>query len=238
MAVGFQREGVRRGAGPARGGGREDLVVWTRLATDPPGPVPRVLPDLPDGVLTDGVVTLRPRHYTDIDFLHTLLNHTDIVSVSVPPIAPDHREVELRCTRSEGRWLAGERADLVVLDAATGIPTGEIGLYVEDPDSGELMIGYAMSPSWRGRGYPTRAARLVAAWAFTVVGADRLIARTFPGNRGSQRVLEKVGFRHEGLLRGSFPGVSGTRADEFLYALTAEDIAKDLVTLTPRWRAR
>lgn len=60
LAAGYQREGVRRSALPDRNGGRDDLLAFARLAGDPPGPTPRLLPDLPGGELTDGVVTLRP----------------------------------------------------------------------------------------------------------------------------------------------------------------------------------
>ena len=84
----------------------------------------------------------------------------------MPPVAPDREEVELRCARAAARWLAGERADLVIVDAATGAPAGEIGLYYQEPQTGQAMIGYSMLPAWRGRGYATRAARLVARWAF------------------------------------------------------------------------
>lgn len=233
LAAGFQREGVRRGAVPARDGGREDLVVWTRLAGDPPGPAPRLLPDLPGGLLTDGVVTLRPLGPGDGDFLFALLTQPDVAATSVPPITPDREEVELRCARADGRWLAAERADLLIVDAATGAPTGDIGLYYDEPRTGQAMIGYAMLPAWRGRGFPTRAARLLARWVFTETGIGRLIAGTIPANVASQRVLEKAGFRREGYLRGRLPGFYGTRVDDVLFGLLADDLA---LTQTPRER--
>lgn len=224
LAAGFQREGVRRGAALRRDGRRDDLVVWTRLAGDPPGPTQRLLPDLPVGGLSDGVVTLRPLGPGDGEFLYTLLTTPDVTATSVPPIAPDRGEAELRCARAEGRWLAGERADLVIVHAVTGAATGNIGLYYDEPRSGQAMIGYAMLPPWRGRGFPTRAARLLAGWAFGEAGIDRLAAGTQPGNVASQRVLEKAGFRREGYLRGRLPGVSGTRVDDVVYGLLAGDL--------------
>lgn len=227
LAAGFTREGIRRSAGPAVGGGRSDLVVWARVAGDPPGPAPRVLPDLPAGRLTDGVVTLRPLVPGDDGFLYDLHTLPDVVATSVPPIAPDRAEIALRCARAPGRWLAGERADLVIVDAATRTPAGEIGLYYQEPQTGQAMIGYCMLPAWRGRGFPTRAARLLAEWAFGQTSVRRVIAGTLPRNAGSQRVLEKAGFRREGYLRGRLPAVDGGRVDDVLFALLAEDLRKD-----------
>ncbi|MDG4833077.1 GNAT family N-acetyltransferase [Solwaraspora sp. WMMD1047] len=224
LAAGFQREGVRRGAGPGRGGGRRDLLGWARLAGDPAGPTPRTLPDLPGGRLTDGVVVLRPLAAADTDFLFALQRLPEVVATSVPPLAPERSAIAAKCAGAESSWLAGSRADLVILDAASGEPAGEIGLYYQEPPTGQAMIGYAMLPAWRGRGYPTRAARLLARWAFDATGIARLIAGTLPENTGSQRVLEKAGFQREGHLRGRLPGIAGTRVDDILYALLPTDL--------------
>ncbi|MFK3980975.1 GNAT family N-acetyltransferase [Micromonospora sp. NPDC050397] len=225
LASDFRREGVRRGLGSRPDGSRHDLVAWARLADDPPGPVTRVLPDLPGGTLTDGVVTLRPLAADDADFVHRMHSLPEVVAHSVPPIAPDRAQVGRRCAEAAARWLAGARADLLILDAATGQPTGEIALYYQEPETGQAMIGYAMRPEWRGHGYPSRAARLLARWAFDQTGISRLVAGAAPENRGSQRVLEKAGFRREGLQRGRLPGPAGDRADDVLFALLARDLA-------------
>ena len=57
---GLPARGRTPGALPDRNGGRDDLLAFARLAGDPSGPTPRLLPDLPGGELTDGVVTLAP----------------------------------------------------------------------------------------------------------------------------------------------------------------------------------
>lgn len=219
LAAGFRREGIRRGGGVAADGSRYDLIVWSRLSSDPPGPVPRLLPDLPGGTLTDGVITLRPLAAHDAAAIHELHGLPDVVATSVPPVAPDRAEIEARCARSASRWLAGERADLVIVDQASGAVAGDIGLYYQEPQTGQAMIGYSVLPAWRGRGYATRAARLVARWAFASVGIARLIAGTMPTNVGSQRVLERAGFRREGLQLRRLPGADGGRVDDVLFAV-------------------
>lgn len=224
MAAGYTREGVRRGATLDRAGGREDLIAFARLAGDPPGPAPRLLPDLPGGELTDGTVTLRPLGSADVDFHSRLAALPEIISTSVPPVPPDPAELIRRCIRSPARWLAGERADLVIVDTAGGTPVGEIGLFYQEPQTGQAMLGYSMLPQWRGRGYATRAVALMALWAFAETGIGRLVAGTLPGNLGSQRVLQKAGFRREGYLRSRLPGMAGQRHDDVQFALVAQDM--------------
>jgi RimJ/RimL family protein N-acetyltransferase len=224
QSAGFRREGVRRGALAERDGRRYDALAWSRLADDPPGPTPRLLPDLPGGRLTDGVVLLRPLRPGDAEFLYVLHTLPDVVDTSVPAVAPDREEVALRCGRAAAHWLAGERADLVIVDAGSGAPTGDIGLYYQEPATGQAAIGYCLLPAWRGRGYATRAARLVAAWAFHAAGIPRLVAGTRPDNVGSQRVLERAGFRREGYLRGRLPLPHGGRLDDVAYGLLPADL--------------
>jgi RimJ/RimL family protein N-acetyltransferase len=224
LAAGFQREGVRRCAAVTRSGERDDLIAYTRMVDDPVGPTPRVLPDLPDGALTDGVVRLRPLTAADAGFHTALASLPDVVATSVPPQAPDPLEVDRRCSRSAARWLAGERADLVIEDVRSGDPAGEIGLYYQEPQTGQAMVGYSMVPAWRGLGLATRAVRLLALWAFAETDVARLVAGTLPDNIGSQRVLQKAGFRREGYMRSRLPGAHGRRVDDVLFALVAEDM--------------
>jgi RimJ/RimL family protein N-acetyltransferase len=112
----------------------------------------------------------------------------------------------------------------VIVDVASGAPAGDIGLFYQEPSTGQGMIGYSMLPAFRGRGFATRATQLVALWAFAETGIARLIAGTEPANKGSQRVLEKAGFRQEAYLRSRLPGPGGTRQDDVQFVLLAEDL--------------
>lgn len=218
IAAGFQREGVRRQAIAGRDDTGHDAIAWARLATDPPGPSPRLLPDLPGGQLTDGVVTLRPIRPSDTDTLLELRSLPEVVDSSVPPVPPTRESVSDRATGSAASWLAGERAELLIVDTATGSAVGDLGLYFHEPRTGSAMVGYAMLPRWRGHGYVTRALRLLAPWAFGV-GIARLVAGTQPSNIASQRALERAGFQQEGYARDRLPGPDNTRVDDLTYAL-------------------
>jgi RimJ/RimL family protein N-acetyltransferase len=228
MAAGFQREGIRRGALDGA-----DAVPFARLPGDPPGPAPRLLPDLPGGELTDGVVTLRPLGPADIDFYAELHTDRDVIDTSVPPEPKSAEEVRLRCTWAESYWLAGTRADMVVFDTATGAPTGIIGLFYQEPPTGQAMVGYSQLAAWRGRGYMTRAVQLLSLWVYAETGVARLIAGTNPANKGSQRVLEKAGFHQEAYLRSRLPGPANTRTDDVQYVLLPEDVLNAISPCAP-----
>jgi RimJ/RimL family protein N-acetyltransferase len=223
IAAGYLREGVMRGGSLTRDGRRRDLVLWARLHDDPPGPSPRLLPDLPEGGLTDAVVRLRPVDAGDAEEVYRLRVRPEVVATSVPPLPPDRAQVEAQCAGAVGDWLAGARATLVIEDAASRAFAGEIGLYYAEPVTGQAMIGYDVVPAWRGRGYARRAVRLLCGWAFAEVGVARLIAGTAPDNVASQRVLEAAGFRREGYQRSRLPAAGGGRLDDVLYALLPGD---------------
>jgi len=227
LASGYRREGVRRAALPNGHGGRDDLVIFARLATDDDAPIPRALPDLPGGELTDGVVRLRPLGPADVDFLGVLRRLPDVWQTSVPAAPPTDEDLLRRCTRAAAQWLDGTRVDLVIEDAASGAPAGEIGLFYQEPATGQGMIGYNMLPAFRGRGFTTRAAQLLALWAFAETSIARLIAGALPTNVGSQRVLEKAGFHREAYLRSRLPGPDGTRTDDVQFVLLAEDLLSE-----------
>ena len=219
LAAGYTRESLERSGGSNRGVGRHDLIVWARLSTDPDQPTNRVLPDLPGGELTDGVVTLRALTEADAVDTHTLRNLPEVIATSVPPRNRELDEIRTLCARSPAGWLAGQRADLTIRDATDGRYAGEIGLYYWEPSTQQAMIGYSLMPEFRGRGFTTRAVRLLVAWGFEQVGLARVIAGTAPDNLASQRVLERAGFVQEGYQRARLPGPNGTRVDDIQWAL-------------------
>lgn len=223
LATGYSRECVRRGAGARRDGGRRDLVAFARLADDPAGPVARLLPDLPGGELTDGVITLRPLIADDTASLHRLSGLPDVVATRVPPEAMSEAEARGRCTAAVADWIAGDLAQLAICDASSGEFVGEISLHYQGPRLGQAMLGYAMLPEHRRRGYTGRAIDLVAGWAFDSVGIVRLTAGTHGGNVASQRVLERAGFAREGVQRELLPNADGTRSDNVMFARFRND---------------
>ena len=94
-------------------------------------------------------------------------------------------------------------------------------------------LGYWIDRSVAGRGMASLAVALVCDHAFTQVGLHRLQADIRPENLPSQRLVERLGFRQEGLLR-RYLDIDGDWRDHYTYALLAEDAPAGVLT---RWRA-
>ena len=86
----------------------------------------------------------------------------------------------------------------------------------------QAEVWYLLAPSDWGRGFVTEAVRALVEHAFRDLGLHRVWASCLPANPASARVLEKLTFRREGLLRKNLR-IQGIWNDSFLYALLAED---------------
>ena len=83
-------------------------------------------------------------------------------------------------------------------------------------------IGYWMGEPNANRGYMTKAMRAVVPYAFGALRLHRLEAACLPHNASSIRLLEKLGFRREGLARG-LVCINGRWQDHLVFALLADD---------------
>jgi len=84
-------------------------------------------------------------------------------------------------------------------------------------------VGYFVGTLYQGRGFATEAVRQAARFAFREAGLHRLQAAVMPWNRASLRVMEKAGFRSEGLAE-RYLNINGVWEDHVLFALTAEEL--------------
>jgi [ribosomal protein S5]-alanine N-acetyltransferase len=62
-------------------------------------------------------------------------------------------------------------------------------------------LGYWLAASAWGRGFATEAARATVDFGFRQLGLARVYAQVLAGNRGSLRVLDKLGMVNEGVKR-------------------------------------
>lgn len=83
-------------------------------------------------------------------------------------------------------------------------------------------LGYWIGQPYAGRGYATAAMRAVVGYAFERLKLHRLEAACLPTNQASRRVLEKSGFRNEGLAR-AYLKINGEWADHLLFGLIEDE---------------
>ena len=75
---------------------------------------------------------------------------------------------------------------------------GNLYLGKEDFDTWEL--GFVFNRKYQGQGYATEGAKALLDYAFTHLGARRIIAMCNPKNDHSWKLLERLHMRREGLL--------------------------------------
>lgn len=81
-----------------------------------------------------------------------------------------------------------------------GAPVGLCGLIKRD-SLADVDIGFAFLPQFRGAGYAYEAASAVMEYGRRVLGLKRIVAITSADNHGSARLLEKLGFVFEGMVK-------------------------------------
>jgi len=96
------------------------------------------------------------------------------------------------------------------------------------------QAGYWVSREAAGQGIATTALAALIDHAFLVLGMHRVAAYVQPENLPSLKVLNKLGFRDEGLGRNVLY-VDGAWRDHRSFALTTEDVAGESVVR--RWNA-
>jgi RimJ/RimL family protein N-acetyltransferase len=99
---------------------------------------------------------------------------------------------------------------------------GTCSLFSLEEESRRAEIGYALAASAWGLGHAAEAGLAVVTFAFDVLGLNRLEADIDPRNSASARVLERLGFRREGLLRERWI-VAGEVSDSALYGMLRRD---------------
>lgn len=94
-------------------------------------------------------------------------------------------------------------------------------------------LGYWVDHEHAGRGIAPTAVALATDHCFFTLGLHRMEINIRPENSPSLRVVEKLGFRYEG-LRPRYLHIAGGWADHESFALTAEEVPEGL---TARWLA-
>lgn len=90
-------------------------------------------------------------------------------------------------------------------------------------------VGYWVDGALAGRGIVPTALALAADYCFFTVGLHRLEVNIRPENRSSLRVVEKLGFREEG-VRERLLHIDGAWRDHRSFALTVDEVPEGMMT--------
>jgi ribosomal-protein-alanine N-acetyltransferase len=96
----------------------------------------------------------------------------------------------------------GVRWGIVHADPARGgALLGTCGVFRWNRGWRTCLTGYELARHAQGQGYMAEALRAIFAWAFETMEVDRIEAQVHPLNAPSLKLLKRLGFVEEGLLR-------------------------------------
>jgi RimJ/RimL family protein N-acetyltransferase len=199
-------------------GGWRDLAIFARTADDPATPIAPSFAALPSDGLSDGVLTLRAPLPADADGFAQQEADPLTLLVGFSGRSAPRSAIERMLARARLDWLVGQTAPFTMVDVASGRFAGSLRLRMAGPP-GVGGIGYAVHPAFRGRGYTTRALRLLAPWAFEQARFARLELGAKQDNIASQRAAAAAGFEPDGVRRARLRNADGTFSDEVRFAL-------------------
>jgi len=101
-----------------------------------------------------------------------------------------------------------------VIDINRGV-AGSVGF--DKIEGHKAEIGYWLAEKYWGRGIMTEAAKLTTKFGFEKLKLRRIYAYVFSFNKASMKVLEKAGYKFEGILRKNVIK-NGKFIDDYLFA--------------------
>jgi RimJ/RimL family protein N-acetyltransferase len=175
-------------------------------------------------VLETDRLILRPFEPADAPLVQVLAAAREIAdtTLTIPHPYPDGAAAAWIATHQPA-WQAGSGATYAITLRDTQTLVRTIGLHIMKAHACAELGYWIAVPCWN-QGYCTEALRAVLAFAFDSLKLHRIQARHFMRNPPSGRVMQKVGMRFEGTLRGAV-----RKWDRFedvaLYGLLASDVA-------------
>lgn len=144
-------------------------------------------------------IRLRARESSDLEFIYRWINDWETVQYLASRYP--------RSRKFEQEWLEkgdpgyGE-AGFIAETLGDERPIGWLGLHYGTPEDRCVGLGIGIGDAaYRDGGYGTDIMRTVARVAFDVMNLNRIELTVYDWNPRAIRVYEKVGFKHEGVLR-------------------------------------
>ncbi len=160
--------------------------------------------------------TLRPWQPDDVESLSRLGDNPNVARFMTDgfpsPYTPEKARAFITMANSN-------TPSAILAISLEGQAIGGIGIHPQsDIHRQNAELGYWLGEPFWGRGIMTEAIRQMVAYGFEHWPVNRIFARPYHTNIGSQRALEKAGFILEARLTGTILK-NGEILDELIYAI-------------------
>jgi RimJ/RimL family protein N-acetyltransferase len=168
-------------------------------------------------LLEGETVNLKVMEKEDLPLLAEWLNEPEMSGIYWFPIQRSKAELEKSFEPSPFEYKE------FIIEKKDGTKIGRIVHFNTVTMMGRIQeIGFELISSERGKGYATEAAKMMVDYLFLTKGVPCIQATTDAENATSQRVLEKAGFKKEGLMRKRF-FANGEWRDFLLFSILREE---------------
>jgi len=166
-------------------------------------------------------VRLEPLGLEHVEGLKRAAADGELWTIRVTSV-PDPDDTRGYVERALQAFAEGHRLAFAVLDARTGAVIGSSSYHDIVPAVERLEIGYTWYAKSRQRTYVNASAKLLLmTHAFETLGARLVGWRTDNFNFASQRAIERLGARKDGVLRHHAVRRDGTIRDTVMYSMAA-----------------
>lgn len=110
--------------------------------------------------------------------------------------------------------------DFAVTKLESDLLIGGAGIRLEAQESSVASLGWAITPQMQNQGFATEAAQALITFGFQQLGLKVIYATCDVRNAASYRVMEKLGMKRVGLLKGT-KEVKGHVRDSYRYEILA-----------------
>lgn len=176
-------------------------------------------------VLETERLRLRPYRDADAEAMFALYSDPRVMRFWSFPPWTERSQAEQYLARAWAQMEVGEIFPWAIADRDSNTLIGALTFFSLHREQKRLEIGYSLSPDWQGRGLAAEALRCAITFGFDTVGLVRIEADIDPRNLASGKLLERLGFVREGLLRKRWR-VNGEVCDTAFYGLLPEDFQR------------
>jgi [ribosomal protein S5]-alanine N-acetyltransferase len=155
---------------------------------------------------------------TDLPALRAVNSDPEVTKYLPYPTWTTEDEAAAWLDRLQKRFASREAVQFAICINASEAAIGNALLFNFSVEHEVAEIGYVIGRAHWGKGYVTEAMQPLIDCAFERIGCHRLQAKLAADNHASARVLEKLGFTHEGTSREDF-AKDGVRSDTAFYGM-------------------
>ncbi len=169
-------------------------------------------------VLETKRLTLRAVRAADADAIFAIRSNPDVFRYCGAKPYESREQAEHKIVELDNAFRAESGIRWGLVTKEDGRLIGSAGYWRMAREHFRSEIGYELAPDVWGKGYMVEALEAILRYGFAALRLHSVEADVEPSNAASVRVLEKLGFQREGLIRENF-FFEGKFYDTLIYSL-------------------